>query len=138
MMPIFRNSTLSLAFVLIASMLFSCGKSPTYLSFTARSSTYYANIAGACDTLLLKTAGLANGERKIPGNSNELPEILRELRPQYVVVSTNGVFLLIGVGRGGYGIIWTRSDTPDSTWQLKTVAENKETVHFKRVQLPLL
>ena len=118
--------------LLAALCLSSCSESPSYLSFTHRDQTYYQSIAEACDAVRQNTPLSAADGNKISPDSSSLPAVLRDLHPDYFRVTTNRVFMSIGVGRGSYGIAWQRAG---ASWELRTYAESLETVLFTRANL---
>jgi hypothetical protein len=61
---------------------------------------------------------------------------LKDLHPEYLRVSTNRVFISIGVGRGSYGIAWQPAEGFCSrVWELRTYAENLQKVLFDTASL---
>ncbi len=95
-----------------------------------RSQVYYAQLAGACNSLIAQSRMGANGELRLPGTNETLPPLIRDLHPANVLVKTNGVLIRIGEGRGGYGITWYSEDTAAGLWQLETFAEGTRRVVF--------
>ena len=123
-----RGVIQSLAVVLAFSV--SCSRSPSYLSFIEQNSAYYARIAAACEEVRIRTpVELANGLKIFPDRIS-LPTALRELHPDYLRVSTNRVFVSVGVGRGSYGVAW--QPVGISSWELRSYAENLERLLFTK------
>jgi len=121
---------------LVVPLLSSCGGSPSYRSFTGRNQSYYAQLVGACDKVMAQLPNGTTEERKIPGNDESLPLVVRDLHPAYVLVKTNAMFIKIGEGRGSYGITWYLSDAQRSLWQMETYAEGRRQVVFSSLRPP--
>jgi hypothetical protein len=124
----------SLAAVLIPILatfcLVSCSKSPSYSSFTHRDQAYFSKIAVACDEIRQRTPVSTADGRHLSPNSALLPAVLNDIHPDYFYVTTNRVFMIVGTGRGGYGIAW---ESTGGYGELRTYAEGLETVLFKTV-----
>jgi hypothetical protein len=118
--------------LVVVALLGSCTPSPSYRTFISQNEAYYKRIADACDSLRTNTAaGRADGNKISPA-SMSVPDALLALNPAYYRITTNRVFISIGVGRGSYGIAWERSQINASVWELRTYAESLERVHFTR------
>jgi hypothetical protein len=122
--------------VLVAILVVFCldlrYQAPSYLNFVQHDSGYYRTIADACDDLRKSVPASALDGHDIPINTILLPETLADLHPSQLQIATNRVVLLIGVGRGAYGIAWQRVNSIDSYWELRTYAENIEKILFVR------
>jgi hypothetical protein len=66
--------------------------------------------------------------RQLPSDSLSLPVALKNIRQDYVCVTSNRVLMVVGRGRGGYGIAW---ECDSGSGELKTYAEGIETILFK-------
>ena len=98
-----------------------------------RSDAYFQDFANACDNLAVE----ATNTWRAPGNSLSLPPILRKLNAEFVEISTNRVFIGVGIGRAGYGIIWEQDDSDPALWELRTNAEGLQKVLVTRRKLTL-
>ena len=133
--------TILIVFVLLGGalwVLFAL-QSP-YLRFTQRDSAYYRQFADACDSLLQQhpigtndwvyRRGVKSQENSIEifGKDPSLPRIIRALGPDYIVISSNRVFIGVGVRRhafGAFGMTWSQ-DEGSNGWSLRTYAESLE------------
>jgi hypothetical protein len=100
-----------------------CGTRLDYWRFLIRSQEYHGRVAQACEKLR------AEHEKDMPfripaSKLDSLPTVLRNLDPEYVVVSTNCVSLLIGGGFDAYHIFWVSEEPGGALWQLKACHEN--------------
>jgi len=121
--------------------LTSCGRSPSYLKFINQDPAYHAEIADGCEELRGKPIAGSGDGRKVTIDDQLLPSKLKELHADYYRVSTNRVFISIGVGRGSYGIAWQPAETDtgepvrkegSEVWELRTYAEGLEKVLFTK------
>jgi hypothetical protein len=118
----------------------------SYLRFVGKDSAYYREFADACDLLLQQHPvgtndwvyrhGLRSPENSVQIRVTDpsLPRIIRALGPEEVVLSSNRVFILVGVGRGAFGITWAQDSGPNG-WSLRTCAENLEKTHYETTKL---
>lgn len=114
----------------------------SYLRFVEKDTAYYRQFADGCDLLLQKHPigtndwvmrhGYRSPENSIQlsGNDASLPKIIRALHPENIVISSNRVFVGVGVGRGGFGIVWEQ-DSGTNGWSLQTFAEGLVKTHYK-------
>ena len=124
-----RKSLPIVLITILATLCFvSCSKSPSYLSFIQRDQAYFSKIAIACDEVRQRTPLSDADGRKLSPKSERLPTVLNDIHPDYFSVTTNRVFMMVGSGRGGYGIAW---EFNDGAGELKTYAEGLETTLFK-------
>jgi hypothetical protein len=116
-----------------------------YLRFTGRSADYYREFAAACE-LLLQQHPIGTNDwaykhgHKLPQNAIQLPrkdptvpKIIRALGPEDIILSSNRVHIAVGVGRGGFGIVWEQ-DRGESGWSLRTYAEGLEKKHYEVIK----
>ncbi len=82
-----------------------------YIRFMGKAPSYYTQFAHACDSLMQQHPIGVAGFAELSPSDTMLPAIIRELHARKVRVSTNGVSILVGVGRGGFGISWGPDDT---------------------------
>jgi len=120
----------------------------SYVRFVGKDATYYREFAAACDSLLQQHPlgtndwvyrnGFRSPENSIQISRDDpsLPKMIRALGPEKVVLSPNRVFIGVGVGRGGFGIIWAQDKGPNG-WTLRTCAENLETTHYETSKFQL-
>jgi hypothetical protein len=106
----------------------------SYLSFINRDSDYYKKIADSCDELL-RTAptNLLDGH-ELHDKDILLPLPLKPLKPDFLSLTTNRVYISVGVGHNGYGIAWQKSDDLNSDWELRTYAESVDKLLFTRIR----
>jgi len=130
------------AILLAAVVLLLYSLQSSYLRFAGKDATYYREFATACDSLSqqhpvgtndwIYRNGLRSLENSIQlsGRDPSLPKMIRTLDPENVVLSSNRVFIGVGVGRGSFGIIWSQ-DKGSNGWTLRTCAENLEKTHYE-------
>ena len=131
-----RSSAIAILLALVVVTTIWFGElpgAPSYLRFMARDGRYYERIADACDELLANVPAGASDGHQIPPANLPLPPALVKLHADYFRITTNRVFLSIGVGRGSYGIAWQVTGAPGSRiGELSTSAESLEKVVFTR------
>ena len=79
--------------------LTACGPSPSYAWFVSRGPDYYAKVAGSLDEIAVRDRIGEPHIVKLSATVSNLPPILHDLHPTYLLVSTNGVLMTIGNGR---------------------------------------
>ena len=112
-----------------------------YLHFMGKDRQYYSDLARACDLVLERHPLGTNATSvpvvgsdvpyvfiRIPGDDPLLPQVIRDLDPEHVTVSSNRVHIVVGVGRGAFGIAWEPRDGPH--WGIVTYAESLERVAY--------
>jgi hypothetical protein len=116
---------LSLAVITIFAA--SCDSAPNYVSFMKKDNEYYMKVAEACDKVRLTQSKIVKFGKFSPAEI-VLPDILTKIHPSYIVVETNQVLVVVGAGRGAYGIAWEA--VGGKNWKLNTYAEGlKKTVY---------
>ena len=96
----------------------------SYLRFMHKSQQYYSELAHGCDAVLAAHPLGTNEFIRIPGTDTSLPKIVRDLRPSRVTISSNRVHLMIGQGRGGFGVAWEEDEMRKSGVELCTCWAN--------------
>jgi hypothetical protein len=115
---------------LVAAALTGCLGPPSYRGFIEKDQPYFASIGNAFDELRTHAPrNAADGREPLP-NEISLPPALQSLHPSYLRVSTNRVFMMVGVGPGAYSVIWRPVESTWPTWQLSVSAEGTEKVVF--------
>jgi len=113
--------------------LTACGPSPSRRSFANRGEKYFSQIAEQCDSLMKTTLAETPQGRKFSGGDPALPTLLKDLHPTYVLVNTNGVLIMIGAGRAGFGVTWySRGSGEPAVWHLETIAEGDRRIIFSK------
>jgi len=115
---------------LVAAALAGCVGPPSYQGFIEKDQQYFASIGSACDELRTHVSRDVADGRSIPSNEIPLPPALQSLHPSYLLVSTNTVFMTVGVDRGSYSVIWKAVESTWPAWQLSVFAEGTEKVVF--------
>ena len=139
-----RKSLFPILIVVGICLIVMCGLSlltSDYLRFMGRDQRYYSDLARACDLVLERhplgsnaTSVPVDGSDvpyvfiRIPRNDPSLPKVIRDLAPEQVIVSSNRVHIVVGVGRGAFGITWEPRDGPH--WGIFTYAEGLERVAY--------
>lgn len=129
--------------ILFASALFSS----RYLRFMRKDSAYYSQVAHACDEIMQQhpVLGFNNSVTvtsnivlvdtlRLSGRDPSLPQIIRALHPDRIVISANRVFIDIPPERGrGFGLIWEHGDLATNNWVLQTAGDGLvKTVYSER------
>jgi hypothetical protein len=118
--------------VSLAIFATSCNPAPSYLHFISKDSAYYVQVANACDQV--RIAQVLRGKfGKISPDEITLPDILKEIHPAYLILETNQILLVVGAGRGGYGISWETDG--GTSWELATYAEGLKKTFYSTRQL---
>jgi len=119
------------------------GHRSPYLRFTQKGSSYYREFAGACDSLLgqhpvgtndwVYRSGRRSSENsiRISPQDPSLPKVIRDVRPDDVILSSKRVWIGIGVGRGAFGIEWIQDTSGTNGWSLRTYAESLEKLLYQ-------
>jgi hypothetical protein len=135
-----------LGIILGAGFLLLFSLRSSYLSFVGKDTAYYRQFSTACDSLLEQHPVGTNdwiyrkGHRsrensiEIPATDASVPKIIGILNPERIVIYSNKVFILVGVGRGAFSIIWAQ-DKGSNGWTLHTYAENLEKLHYETTKL---
>src|SRR5579859_105185 len=118
----------------IVGLLALCCTPPTGLQwFTRQSPSYYLEMAQECGQLTAQASTDLASARRLAGNDPSLPQVVRDLHPNYVQVGTNGVGIRIGVGRGAYWVGWSSNPMDPTLWELEASAEgSRKTVFSQR------
>ena len=67
---------------------------------------------------------------RLAGSDSSLPTVIKDLRPSFVIVKTNGVMLMMGSGRSGYAISWVSNARDPARWDLESNAEGLRTILY--------
>jgi hypothetical protein len=107
--------------------------SSRYLRFMHKDNTYYSAIAHACDSILLEHPVTSNDvvrfsshivvpfRMRISGNDSSLPNIIRQLHPDFVLIGSNYISLTIPPERmGGFGVSWKQDEMRSNYWILES------------------
>jgi hypothetical protein len=106
--------------------------SSPYLRFRYKSTSYYSEVAHACDSVLQqhpvssKDTATFNSGMVLPYTLSislgdvSLPKIISALHPDMILVSTNGVWIEIPPGRtGGFAVTWGPDNLRTNHWALQ-------------------
>ncbi len=104
-----------------------------YLRFMGRDIRYYSEVASACDLVLREHPVSSNDSvelyrgmflpctKRLSGRDVKLPKVIRSLRPDYLLVSSNRVYIWIPPERmGGFGVIWEQDEMRTNYWTLQS------------------
>lgn len=98
----------------------STGTKSSYEDFASRQTSYFAEVAHACDSLLTAHQGMTNRFLKLAGNAQSLPDAVRRLNASEVRVYPNRVWIGFDAEKDAFAILWeAQSDDPQS-WTLIT------------------
>ena len=115
----------------LLALFLACCTPPTGLQwFVRQSPSYYLQMAQECDKLTAQASTDLASPRRMAGNDPSLPQVVRDLHPNYVQVGTNGVGLRIGVGRGAYWVGWSSNPMDQTLWELEASAEGSRKTVF--------
>ncbi len=97
--------------------------SDSHSRFRHQSEAYYAQFAKACDSLLEQHPLGTNRFIELAVTGAALPQIIQDLQPSKIKVSSNRVWVL---SKGGqFGIAWEPKDeSQTNVWQLITSIES--------------
>jgi hypothetical protein len=107
------------------------GDDSSYRTFQAQGKSYFIQVARDCDSLLrehppgsvgLEPHARAAGFFKLSTPESALPASIKALQPDYILVSTNQLWVNCGGGgRMDWGFMWERcSDPITNTWALRS------------------
>ena len=110
-----------------------------YLRFMGRSTQYYSEIAAACDFVLRQypvssndSPVLIQGALPISGSDVKLPEVIRSLHPDFLLVSSNSVYIWILPERmGGFGVIWEHDKMRPNHWTLQSNGDGLQKIVYE-------
>ena len=134
-----------LAFITLIGLFFfgPLGPASPYRRFHRRERDYYLQLAGACDGILRQHPTFTRhtdaskefrytwidgndviwDQIRVTPDDPSLPNTVRALRPDEVLVAPKRVFIGFGVGRLAWAIIWEQDDTQTNRWTLYSNAE---------------
>jgi hypothetical protein len=98
--------------------------------FVRKDTNYYAQIGRACDLILQQHPLGTNIGQTMSGSDKTVPQIIRDLHPRQIVISSepSSVWFPVGQGRLAFGVAWEHRGS--NFWVLKTIAENRETTVY--------
>jgi hypothetical protein len=100
-----------------------------FIRFMERDERYYGSLANACDAVLAEHPLGTNQPLRIAGSDVSLPEIIRDLRPSSVTVSSNRVHIMAGVRL--FGVSWEpQEDGKTNVWSLIVYPEGPQSVVY--------
>jgi hypothetical protein len=100
---------------------------PIYRTFVQRDPNYFVKLSQDCDKLLANLTIYKVTEQDFRGDDPSLPSTLKDIHAGSIEVTSNRVFVEVGLGRAGFAIIWGQVDQNPIMWKLSAVAENFET-----------
>jgi hypothetical protein len=83
--------------------------SAPYRKFVSHDTNYFAQVAGACNSILLQNPLGTNWAKIIPPSDTTIPPIIQNLHPSQIEITSEPtrVFFVVGHGReSGFGIAW--------------------------------
>ena len=102
-----------------------------YTRLQHKSGEYYAELAAACDSILVEHPLGTNGVIWIPVTDPSLPKVVRDLHPIKLQVNPQRVWMLLDSNsRAGIGLEWQPKWDDTNLWKLDIVAESLETVIY--------
>ncbi len=104
---------------------------PQYFGLKHKGAKYYADLTGACDSILTEHPLGTNEVIKIAVTDPSLPKIITNLHPIKIRVSPQRVWLLLGSdSHAGFGLAWEPQYGQTNMWVLHTIAEGLDTVIY--------
>ena len=119
---------LALVAASVVVVLFLWSVRSPYIRFMDKSPQYYSDLAHACDSVLAQHPLRTNDLFKVLGSDSSVPSIIRHLHPSGITVSSNRVYIMVGVR--DFGISWQLQDGRTNTWAMDTFAEGLEKVVY--------
>lgn len=132
------------------------GPGSPYHRFHNHDVAYYSRLADACDTMLQQRTNYTQHTKPATGGSEDgpfiwldannvvwndirlgpddpkLPEAVRALHPDEVLIQPDRVFIGFGIGRMGWAVIWEQDEVNTKRWTLFSNAEGAvKTVYTK-------
>ena len=118
-----------------------------YLRFMHKDIHYYSEIARACDMVLKQYPVSSNDSvqlsrdmglpytKRVSGRDATLPKTIRALHPDYVLVSSNRIYVWIPPERmGGFGVIWEQDDLRTNYWTLRSNGDGLEKIVYEEAR----
>ena len=122
------------------------GPGSPYHRFHSHDAGYYDRLARACDTIIQEHTNYTPHAQASPGHGESafiwldtnnvvwddirlspidrsLPEAVRALHPEEILLEPDRVFFGFGAGRLGWAIIWQQDDLNKNRWTLSSNAE---------------
>jgi hypothetical protein len=99
-----------------------------------KSSTYYRQVADGLEMVRQQHPLGTNLFLEIPVLDPSIPEVIRNLHPSKIRRFADGAGVMIGVGRGGFAVSWSRDDmhTNSDIWILETNGEGLRKTIYAR------
>jgi hypothetical protein len=111
-------AVITLGFAIFGASIFT----PPHRRILNKNQEYYSRLATACDSLLITQPPGTHRELEISTADQSLPQILRELNPSKITVSSNHVWVM--AGDRDFGLLWEpQGGTNTNYWALSTAAE---------------
>jgi hypothetical protein len=102
-----------------------------YIQLQHKSPEYYAQLAAACDSILVKHPLGTNKVIWIPVTDPSLPMVIRDLHPLKLQVNPQRVWMLLDSdSHVGIGLEWQPKWDDTNVWKLDIVGESLETVIY--------
>ena len=119
------------------------GPGHPYWRFHRRGPAYYSRLGHACDAVLrdhphftkhaegsgklrqemmlwMDDNNVAWEQTRLSATDASLPDVVRELHPDEILLSPNRVWLGFGLGRVAWSITWQRDDVHTNKWTLQS------------------
>lgn len=116
------------------------GPASPYHRFHNHDQGYYSGLVRACDAILKQHPNFARhteaskerrylwvdandivwDQTRIAPDDPSLPDAVRELHPDEILLAPTRVFIGFGVSRLAWAIIWEQDDTQTNRWKLQT------------------
>jgi hypothetical protein len=95
-----------------------------YWSFLGKSKRYYTRFARACDSLLVAHPMGTNEFISIPVTDPSVSAIIRDLKPNRILLQSNQVWMMIGSTHAGFAVTWEpQPEGQSKVWAINSIAE---------------
>jgi hypothetical protein len=121
-----------------------------YRRFNNRDAAYYSRLTHACDSVLKQHNNFTRHteaghspflwmdanqvvweQAKLAPSDPSVPDAIRTLKPDEILLAPGHVFMGFGVGRVGWAIIWEQDQTQTNQWILKSNGDGLEKIVYR-------
>jgi hypothetical protein len=103
---------------------------PKLHKFTHRDVGYYTDFAKACDELLQNYPLGTDEFMEIAKTDPSIPEIIRDLQPQKIEITSNHIWMAVEFGRLAFGVSWSPREGMTNPWVITVKNEGGSDILF--------
>jgi hypothetical protein len=132
-----RNLVFGLVSVVIAILIglmlvpFTIGRklAAPYREFVGHNTNYFAQVARACDAILIQYPLGTNWAKIIPPSDSTIPPVIQNLHPSHVEITSEPtrVFFSVGHGPTMFGVAWEQRGS--NLWVLSITYSLEKTLY---------